>query len=187
MWSVKDLQGDAFTECSTAIHVSSSILQNYWISLWLQSLSNEFKQMRQIWIKYSHEVETAQEEGPWSVYTIVPILLFPKYLQFCMPKGEHMNEECERVFKTFWYQANSRPCLWFGLKQWVFVLYFACASVFLRACLRSKDCSFAWSVIIGAPSEGWRLAQWSFLSSSSSQFGLEAVGMQNCFPLWERV
>lgn len=40
-------------------------------------------------------METIQEAGPWSVYKIVPILLFPKYLQFCMPKGERMDEECE--------------------------------------------------------------------------------------------
>ena len=50
------------------------------------------------WGKYesnTHIMETLHEEGPWSVCRIIPILLFPKYLYFCVPNTEHGDEECE--------------------------------------------------------------------------------------------
>lgn len=69
-------------------------------------------------------METVQEEGPWSVYRIVHILLFPKYLQFCMPRVstriKNVSLEGKKivvlVFKIFWNCANMRPCLGFGLR-----------------------------------------------------------------------
>ena len=83
------------------------------------------------------------------------ILLFPKYFQFCMPKGEHMDKECKlgklkkkKVlgFKMFGDYANVRPCLWFGLGWWAreFALCLGSASAFLRACLGREDCFFVW-------------------------------------------
>ena len=44
----KGLAGDTSAEHSTAVCVSSGLLQNCWVSWGLQSSSNEFKQMRQI-------------------------------------------------------------------------------------------------------------------------------------------
>lgn len=40
-------------------------------------------------------METLHEEGSWSVCRIIPTLLFPKYLYFCMPNTEHRDEEYE--------------------------------------------------------------------------------------------
>lgn len=61
----------------------------------LQSLSNDFRQMRQIWIIYSDGMETIQEEDSWSTYRIAPSSCFLNIF----------NSVCQRV--STWIKNSS--------------------------------------------------------------------------------